>query len=71
MTDSFSMALNGIQNLSTAEIDELIQALSQRYAQLHPGWEITIVTLPKKDPAERSRILAKVLQYEQMRREGQ
>ena len=71
MADSFSTVLKDINQLSTDELDELIQALSQRYAQLHPGWEIAILTLPKDDPVERGRILARVLEYENKQREGQ
>ena len=70
MADSFSTVLKDINHLSTDELDECIQALSQRYAQLHPGWEIAILTLPKDDPAERGRILARVLEYENKRQEG-
>ena len=60
-----------ISHSNSTKIDAFFQALSQRYAQLHPGWEIAILTLPKDDPVERGRILARVLEYENKQREGQ
>ena len=71
MEQKLAELLNRIALSDAAEIDSVITAASQRYRPLHPDWEIAILTLPKEDAAKRCQILTRVLEYEQMRREGQ
>lgn len=49
--------LDGIRQASSYELDDMVNAVRQRYAELFPDWEILFLSLPKNDPAERRKCL--------------
>lgn len=44
---------------------EIIQAVIRRHRRFYPDWELVVLSLPKKDVAERKRILESILKLEQ------
>ena len=53
-----------IQEISQAqdfEIEEMMTALVKRYRELHPDWEVSVISLEKKD--DRNRQIDEVIQF--------
>ena len=39
-----------IRRADDAEINEIIDALTQRYKEVYPDWEIMFLAMPRNDP---------------------
>lgn len=53
-----------IQEISQAqdfEIEEMMTALLKRYRELYPDWEVSVISLEKKD--DRNRQIDEVIQF--------
>ena len=53
-----------IQEISQAqdfEIEEMMTALLKRYRELYPDWEVSVISLKKKD--DRNRQIDEVIQF--------
>lgn len=48
--------------LAEEELTSELHSLRSRYEALHPDTELIVLTLPKNDPAERKKILARMAQ---------
>ena len=46
-----------INQADDIEINQIIDALTQRYKQVYPGWEVAFLAMPLDDPARRQAIL--------------
>ena len=46
-----------IKRADDAQISQVIMAVIDRYAAVHPDWEIVFLSLPKDDPEERERCI--------------
>lgn len=53
-----------IMHLSDQQIGQAAFAVMKRYGELFPEEEIVFLSMPKNDPAERRRILERVLELE-------
>lgn len=42
--------LSKIQQADDNEINEIIDAITQRYSEVYPDWEIMFLALPRHDP---------------------
>ena len=49
--------ISAIMEADSAELSELIQAVTHRYRELHPDWEISFLCLPKNDEEARTQII--------------
>ena len=56
--------IHRIMCLSDREITQAACAVMKRYGELFPEEEIVFLSMPKHDPAERRRILERVLELE-------
>lgn len=52
---TLTAVLSKIRQADDLEINEIIQAVIGRYEAVFPDWEVMFLSLPKNDPAERSR----------------
>ena len=46
-----------INHTEDVELSEIIQTAIHRYSQIHPGWEIMFLSLPKNDPVLRQKTI--------------
>lgn len=49
--------LKAIEHADDIEINEILNAVTQRYSNVFPEWEVMFLSLPKKDLEERRKIL--------------
>ena len=49
-----------IEEADRQQIMELLDAVINRFRELHDDWELILLTLPKKDEPERYRLLERV-----------
>ena len=52
-----------IQQADDTELNLMLDAITQRYAILHPNWEIAFLSWPLEDPEARKRLLEFALKY--------
>ena len=64
MKESAIQVLTYIRQADTNELNEIIQAIVKRYAQISPDWETSFLSLPKNDPLRRQQILQSILQLD-------
>ena len=58
---ALNRVLKFIHQADDIQINEIIQALVRRYAQVYPDWDITFLSLPKNDPASCQQTLRSIL----------
>ena len=46
-----------ISQAGDEDLCEIVKDIIRRYTELFPGWEVTFLSLPRNDPAERQRLL--------------
>ena len=54
--------LNYISQADTDQLNEITQAIVQRYGKLSPDWEVAFLSLPKNDPMQRDQMLRSILE---------
>ena len=54
--------LSYIEDANDWQISEIIHTTVHRFNQLFPDWDVSFLSLPKNDPAERERMLQAILQ---------
>ena len=62
--------LDFIEQADDYELNEMMDAITERYQVLHPDWEVSYLALPKHDRHKRREILEFALKYEQKADEG-
>lgn len=50
-----------IENASQQELQILMDAIQDRYAQLFPDWDILYMALPKADPQQREHLVNQII----------
>ena len=53
--------LNQIENANQQQLQEIIDSIQDRYAQILPQWDILYLALPKEDCDERRNLIRKIL----------
>ena len=62
MSDIFHVC-DFIRQADDLELNQMLDAITERYAVLHPGWEIAFLSWPLGDPETRKRLLEFTLKY--------
>ena len=62
MKESSAQVLAYIRQAGSDQLNEIIQAVIHRYGQISPDWDVTFLSLPKNDPAQRQQMLRTILQ---------
>ena len=58
--------LDSILDANCDQLNEIIQAIIDRYDTIAPDWEVSFLSFPKNDPAQREQTLRSILQlYDQ------
>ena len=60
--NTLNRILKFIDQADTNQLNEIIRAIVQRYGQISPDWEVTFLSYPKNDPAQREQMLRSILQ---------
>ena len=56
--------LEVIQQADDYQINEIINALTERYKRVFPDWEVVFLALPLHDPVQRKQTIEYVLRCE-------
>ena len=54
--------LNWIETANRQQLQEIMDSVQDRYAQILPDWDILYLAMPKTDSAERQHLIRNVLQ---------
>lgn len=49
--------LDFITSADEDQLTRILQAIIHRHGLLHPDWELTVLSLPKSDPAQRDQYI--------------
>ena len=59
-----NFVLDFIKQADDFELNEMMDAITERYKVRHPDWEVSYLALPKHDRHKRREILEFALKYE-------
>ena len=63
MNDSLLLTiLDYILDADSDQLGQIVQAIIDRYDTIAPDWEISFLSYPKNDPAQREQMLRSILQ---------
>lgn len=54
-----------MESATLQQVDAVLMAAVKRREELFPDWEMAYIALPKNDPELRSKILGKMVQWEE------
>ena len=60
---TLSQGLTFIQQSDDIQANEIIQGLIARYKKVHPDWDLTFLSLPRNNSAERKEMIQRALEF--------
>ena len=61
---NWNSVLNFIQGADDTELNQMLDAIAERYKIVHPDYDIIFLSLPHGDPQARKRLLTFALKYD-------
>ena len=62
MNESLHAILDYILDADSDQLNQVVQAIIDRYTLIAPDWDIAFLSLPKNDPVQRQQMLQTILQ---------